>query len=123
MYPYQSLGANQSMYTKSLSFFAAVFLFAGLIFSATSAQSQAAPAAPPAGAADLNAKAHAIFDKGVQLNGLTAKDMQPYHLKATYELYEGDPRRRRALSKSGPPDPTHGNAPTRERNTPAPSGV
>ena len=91
MYPYQSLGADPFMYTKSLSFFAAAFLFAGLTFSATSAQSQAAPAAPPAGTADLNAKAHAIFDKGVQLNGLTAKDMQPYHLKATYELYEGDP--------------------------------
>jgi TonB family protein len=63
-----------------------------LTTSAIPAQTQAT-ATPPAAAAgtDLNAKAHAIFEKGVQLNGLTAKDMQPYHLKATYEIYEGDP--------------------------------
>jgi len=64
-----------------------VSLFAVLAISAIPAQSQATAAAGN----DLNAKAHAIFDKGAQLNGLTAKDMQPYHLKATYELYEGDP--------------------------------
>jgi TonB family protein len=74
------------MYAKSFSLLAAVSLFAGLTFSATRATSQIASAPT-----DLNAKAHAIFNKGVQLNGLTAKDMQPYHLKATYELYEGDP--------------------------------
>ncbi len=78
------------MHAKSLSYLAAVSLFAGLSISAISAQTQTA-AAPAATPTDLNAKAHAIFDKGIQLNGLTAKDMQPYHLKATYELYEGDP--------------------------------
>ena len=76
------------MHAKSLSFLAIVSLFAVLTISAIPAQTQTAPAAA---GNDLNAKAHAIFDKGVQLNGLTAKDMQPYHLKATYEIYEGDP--------------------------------
>ena len=75
------------MHAKSLSFLAGVSLFAVLAISAIPAQSQATAAAGN----DLNAKAHAIFDKGAQLNGLTSKDMQPYHLKATYELYEGDP--------------------------------
>src|SRR5664279_772614 len=76
------------MHVKSLSFLAAVSLFAGLTIFATPAQTQTVPATS---ATDLNAKAHDIFDKGIQLNGLTAKDMQPYHLKATYEIYEGDP--------------------------------
>src|SRR6478735_10040529 len=73
------------MHAKSLSLLAIVSLAVLTIF-AFPAQTQTAPAGD-----DLNAKAHAIFDKGVQLNGLTAKDMQPYHLKATYEIYEGDP--------------------------------
>jgi TonB family protein len=80
------------MYVKSLSFLAILSLFAVLTISAIPAQTQTSATASPAAAGDdLNAKAHAIFDKGVQLNGLTAKDMQPYHLKGTYEIYEGDP--------------------------------
>lgn len=77
------------MYAKPLSFLGIVSLFAVLTISAIAAQTQIATS--PAAGSDLNANAHAIFDKGVQLNGLTAKDMQPYHLKATYEIYEGDP--------------------------------
>src|SRR5450631_15545 len=84
----------QIMFAKSFSFFSAAFLFAALTTCAVPAKAQtAAPAAAPATAAstDLNAKAHAVLDKGIGLNSLTGKDMQPYHLKATYEIYEGEP--------------------------------
>ena len=76
------------MFAKSFSFFSAAFLFAALTTCAVPAKAQSpAPAAPT----DLNAKAHAVLDKGIGLNSLTGKDMQPYHMKATYEIYEGDP--------------------------------
>jgi Gram-negative bacterial TonB protein C-terminal len=75
------------MNTSARRFLGTLLYFVSLPALAQTAQ-PAAPSPAPTDPAAISAKAHSVLEDGIRTNGLTASDWKPWHMKATFQLYD-----------------------------------